>query len=364
MRTRDLLIAAGIGAAAGIAYGYARSRSSVATPGRLPPSSSSPTGGATMTFVPSGDFSPPDFSTPEAFFQGLEDYWLPTGAANPRFTQRSRQIYEAVKAGRSDPLVFADVSLEWNGHAATVPVLADVLSVFGTRVDVDQFYAQLIADYLGCVVMTRKVADAVWRQAQWKPTPSTYGELNDASFSESLLRGVTVPGTGSSVLRANLRDMSTTAAMLRHSSRCDVKLHQLGAQDVWSGRDLRANMGKDWLLTGVFWQPGSNAATCQAGGMSGAVRNVDSAVNYGWYQPGGAGGFTVIQGAANCHDLRHTDYSQTLRVMGGKMTVDGSEVNTADVLTDSNLAGLLVDERALPGWRHPGVPLDTSAVGV
>lgn len=361
---RTLLIGAGVGAAVGVMYSLMSGAGwSITTPGKLPPSRLLPSGGGFVSpksFAPTGSsgVGPADLSSGEAFFASLaeaERSGMPD-STRPNVVARSQMIYDAIKNGGGDNLGFTDVSLSWNGHTGNIYVLSDALTMFGVRVNVNQFFGQLITDYFGCIAMTRKVADAVWRAATYKPTPSVYAELN--KFEP--MYPISTPA-GSLVLRANLLDMASTTAMLRHSAACDSKLAALGVvvgSSAWSDGLLRANMGKDWLLNSWFWRGGNNSGTCGDKGMTGTVLNLNSSVNYGWFQSNGV----VIQPAGNCHGFDHTDYSQPLRFMAGKMLVDGVEMNTADVLVDPQFAGLLVDEPSLPGWRHPGVPVDSGAV--
>lgn len=347
MDWRGIAFGAGVGAAAGLLYGAVRKGVGV-TRGKLPPSVLAPTGAIQQGIGPKGlpaaVVPATDTSSGDAFFASL----VPGGdGASIRI--RSRQIYAAVKRGFFDMPRFAGVTLTFGRHTATLPVLADALTMWGRRINIDQYHGQLITDQFGCIAMTRKVADAIFQQATFKPTPSTYAELNN----------VQVPGVAT--LRPNLVDMGTTAAMLRHSSVVDRKLAQLG-RPAGEGfmpimpQTLVANVGKDWLLNSWFWLPGKNTQHCGHAGMGGNVDNIASSVNYGWFQQSGV----PIQGAANCHEITHSDYSQVLRFVGGKIRVDGVEMNTADCLLDPEYAGLLVDEPSLPGWRHPGVPLDAA----
>lgn len=329
-----LMVGAGLGFALGAVWYFSRrgkARFGVATPSMAARDAGSLVTGSYS--VPDG-FQLPDLSSKEAFF----------GSLSTNAVTRSQQIYEAIKTRPSalETPTFVDVVLpDFNGHTGIARVTSDAVKLFGVRVNIDQYFGQLVTDVFGGVPMTRKVANAVYQAASYTPDPTVYAQL---------------PG-----LRPALADMSTTQAMLLHSQLVDEKLSKLG--DDGSASNLRANLGKDWLLNGSFWMPGTNGYPyCGRAGMSGSVPLVHTSVNYGWWSPGTSVS-SPIQGAANCHDYHHSDYSQVLRFLDGSMTVDGETRNTADVIMDPELAGLLIDEAALKGFRHPGVPLDDSAPG-
>ena len=61
---------------------------------------------------------------------------------------------------------------------------------------------------------------------------------------------------------------------------------------------------------------------------------------WGWVRADG----TPIQGLFFGHSRGYRDYSHGVRVVSGRMVLDGRPVNTADVLRDAVLAPLLSDE--------------------
>jgi len=72
----------------------------------------------------------------------------------------------------------------------------------------------------------------------------------------------------------------------------------------------------------------------------GLVQRPDRAAIYGWHLSNGK----PIQGLSTRHHAGYVDYSHGVRLMSGRMIVDGRPMTTAEVLADPNLAGLLSHE--------------------
>ena len=101
-------------------------------------------------------------------------------------------------------------------------------------------------------------------------------------------------------------------------------------------------------------------------GRPGHPLGPDGAINYGWHTTGparpqqgpfqGRGGFVLWQTRGFRHDRAHVDYSQWVpRLVHPRMIVDGTELATADAMTDATLAPLLSYDGALKGTRYPRV---------
>ena len=70
---------------------------------------------------------------------------------------------------------------------------------------------------------------------------------------------------------------------------------------------------------------------------------------YGWHQTNG----TPIQPLYLKHIASWVDYSQCIRLVQQKLSVNGREKTIAEVLADPALAGLLSDEGPIPKPRYP-----------
>lgn len=224
-----------------------------------------------------------------------------------------------------DEIDWEVITSEVDGLHGKFYVMSDALQIEGVRINVTAETAQHIADSMGCCMLTAKLADLIWEQRQVTLTPSPQ------SIS------------------------STTAAMKEHSARLDAQLAKLGQP-----KGLKATVGKDWVIDPDCWTKKKVA---------------QQAVNYGWhFRPGNSyqgitGNITaslikdpetkqyvhMIQSRGFHHDIKHVDYSQTLRLVAKLCVVDGQETSVADVLRDPLLAKLVSHNGPLPDFRHPFV---------
>ncbi len=261
---------------------------------------------------------------------------LPAGDDGPSRAARAAAVLRAVREGVALPIEWKPVHTTWNGRSATVYVASDSLR-FGepgdnanpsdwdwVRVAADARTAQQIADTLGVLLPTSKIADLAYQQADVRLTPHTQQPVT-----------------------------ATTAAMLRHHAAVEAER---------AGRTgLLADVGKDWILGSKLW-PASHPA--HPLGREGAI-------NYGWHTVGpatpngpyvGHDGLILWQQEGYRHNLDHVDYAQFVpRFVRADMLLDDEHgvpvpVRTVDVLTDPKLAGLLSYEGAIGGSRYPNVP--------
>lgn len=254
---------------------------------------------------------------------------------------RDQAILARLRASASDPgamtLRWGTVESQVTGHAGRFHVFADALKIDGTRILVSAALAQTIADELGCMLLTPKLADLLWAQrtVTLRPRPQ--------------------PATA---------QMGSTAAMVAQSEWIDGQiaslpdLGTLNLDPVGGGPSaIVQTVGKHWVLTNqLLAHPGR-------------------AVNYGWHFegtfPGADGkpstwapcaslagpGCRVIQGMGWAHDAQHTDYSQNCVLVARACEVDGREMDLAGVLADPELAPLVSHEGPLKILRQPGVPV-------
>jgi hypothetical protein len=260
---------------------------------------------------------------------------LPTTDDLHARTTREELVLDAVENGVALPIEWLPLQLEAPGHQGVLFVSSDTLR-FGeagpnadptdwdwVRIALTATSAQQVADLLGVLLPTDRIADLVFGQADVVLTPHTQQVVT-----------------------------ATTAAMLQHHAAIEAERN---------GRTgLLATVGKEWILGSELYPAGHPAHPL---GPTGAI-------NYGWHTTGparpgqgpfqGRGGFVLWQTRGFRHDRAHVDYSQWVpRLVHPRMIVDGAELATADVMMDARLAPLVSYDGPLPGTRYPGVaPVD------
>lgn len=206
------------------------------------------------------------------------------------------------------------------GNLLEVLVSCDALKIDGVRVNADAQTEQRIADRLGALLLTPKLADAIWQLT----APNNRLDPKPQPIS------------------------SSTAAMINHSLRVDFEVAQRGAIGPV------ADPGKDWVVVRALFSDSARAAR--------------KAANYSWHVPektylgltaesAVTPGLFVIQGVGTVHDISHVDYSQVVRLAKREARYNEAPVDLADVYTGKGPGNALVShEGPLPGFRQPGVP--------
>jgi len=243
----------------------------------------------------------------------------------PKLVDAQSAILQAVANG-CGLYEWTPVQTTYQGHTAIIPVFADALRIgspeSAIRVAVDYRTAQQIADALGGSLLTSRVSDAAWQQA------------------DARLTATKMANTPSQVVA-----MANTSRMLDHSQAVDAKLSK---QVTSATTPLVGNAGKDWVVTKRWAEAPGKLVKAP----------MSAAANYGWYEKG-AGSWNpphtleLVQPIGLRHGLTHVDYSQQLRLMGRTIEVDGQRMEVADVMRSPELAGLVSDEGILPFTRHP-----------
>lgn len=243
---------------------------------------------------------------------------IPPGSVIANWPQdaagRSAAVLQAVKDGRAD-LDWFTIGTTAGNLRARIRV-SNAMRVDGVIVNADQRAYQEVADYLGLVSFTPKLADEVYKQSTVRIAPQAQIWYKDGS-------------------------MGLTRRMVDYSGIID------SAVDGRSG--LVDNPGKYWVLVAALWAAGTNPKT--------GIPWRSSAANYGWYQTL----TNLLQGLGFAHNLAHADYSQVFRYWDpdvqasddGGMTwqsIDGRTMLTSPKWYP------LVSAQQLPGYRHPGVP--------
>jgi hypothetical protein len=193
-----------------------------------------------------------------------------------------------------------DVTVTFTGpdkkvHTGTFKVLPDYLAIGSNddfiRVPMSPLTAQVIANNTGTILPTRKIVNDVYQNAD-KKLPFHPMDPN--------------------------KQMESSDYYQRHNQFVEDKRIKVGAQNG----QLIAGHKKDVVLTNLLdTDPGKVAI-------------------FGWFDNNGK----RIQPLSTIHGNTYADYSHGIRLVQGKMTVDGVERDVADVLHDKNLAGLISDE--------------------
>jgi hypothetical protein len=253
---------------------------------------------------------------------------LPAGGDTRSVVAREQLVLEAVTEGLALPIIWAPLTTSAGSHTGTIFVATDTLR-FGipgpnadrsdwdwVRVAVTPDTAQRIADALGVLLPTDRIADLAHAQADVRLTPHTQYPVT-----------------------------ATTAAMLQHHAAIEAER---------AGREgLLSTIGKEWIL-GPELFPADYPAH--------PLRN-DGAINYGWHTLGpatpdgpyqGRPGMVLWQTRGFRHNRRHVDYSQWApRVVHPRMRVDGRNVSTAEVMMSPELARLVSYHGPLLETRYP-----------
>lgn len=187
----------------------------------------------------------------------------------------------------------------------TICVLPDYLAV-GT--DADSLLVPLglgaamdVAEGLGFSLPTRRIVDAIYRQASVRLEPSP------------------LPASD---------EMRSTAYVQRHNAMVLAQRELVQAPAF----ALVAGQKKDLVLTNLLWtHPGRVAI-------------------YGWHRPDGS----AIQPLSIVHGSRYADYSHGVRLVSDVAYVDGRPVALASLLRDPAASPALSDEGTIappPDWR-------------
>jgi hypothetical protein len=194
-------------------------------------------------------------------------------------------------------------------HQGTVFVAADYLAVGNDddfiRLPMSPVTALAIADAWGGSLITAKISDDVFRAAEVRiaPHPLTQDRETVATFYEH-----------HRLIEKARRNHDHVAKAASDPLQQD-KMAPL----------LVAGIKKDIVLTNRLKEKANRIAL------------------YGWHQPDGK----PIQSLYVGHVDWYTDYSHGIRLMSGRMLVDGQERDVSEVLSDPLLCGLLSNEGPL-----------------
>ena len=236
---------------------------------------------------------------------------------------RERLILDIIESGPERiSYNWVPLKIEHKEHVGEFLVLADALKIDGIRINVTAITNQLIADRFVAMMLTAKLADHIWHQADIKIKPRP--------------RPIT----------------ASIKAMIEHSQDIDK---QLVGSDCTN--KIISTVGKYWILDSKLAKP----------------KVPNQAINYGWHFSGsnynGISGnvnasllkdpnngmyYRVIQPASSHHNGIHSDYSQICGLVARECTIDGIRMDIEHVLKDPELSYIVSHTGVQPILRQPG----------
>ncbi len=175
---------------------------------------------------------------------------------------------------------------------AVIWVSPDYLSIGSDtdylRIPLSYPSAVSVASAFGCILPTRKIVDAIYRQSSFRYTPQPMH-----------------PGP----------EMCSNAYFLEHQRRIE-------RQRIWRDSKLVSGHKKDVVLTNLLWKKPNRIAI------------------YGWHRPTGE----PIQPLSTVHRAGYADYSHGVRLISQIVLINGEYKSIFDVLEDSTLAPVLTYE--------------------
>jgi hypothetical protein len=215
------------------------------------------------------------------------------------------------------------LKIEHKGHNAQFFVMSDALKIDGIRINVTAHTQQVIADKWGCTLLTAKLSDLIWHNAdiRLKPCP----------------RKIT----------------SSTKGMINHSQDIDKQL-----EDIDCSGKLLSTVGKNWIITNkLISKPG---IACNHGWhFSGnSFQGINGNVNPSLLKnPETKTYWKLIQSMGTAHDsINHSDYSQICRLVCRECIINGKTMDLIDVFKDKTLSTLVNHDGVLNYTRVSTVP--------
>lgn len=219
--------------------------------------------------------------------------------------EREAAIRDALLGGNVPQFLRAAVPIELIGRVidgvvtrVTLCVLPDYLAVGNSSdhllVPMGLDTALAVADRFGFVLPTRRLVDAIYRQAPQRlpPQPLPPGEK-----------------------------MTSTAYFVRHNEVVQSQRRTAAAEPAV----LTAGHKKDLVLTSRLWSTPGRVAI------------------YGWHR----GEKAPIQPLSTVHGARYADYSHGVRLVSTTAFVDGQPKSIFELMRDERFATLLSDEGPL-----------------
>jgi len=218
--------------------------------------------------------------------------------------EREEEIYKAIALGNIPTFLRNTVSLEGDfvdstgvRHQVKYEVMPDYLSVGSDsdfcRIPMNPYTAQRVATIFGASLITAKLSDHIYQNAQIKLTPFNYIPVGNAN--------------------------ELVSKFVDHNQKIENQRIKVGGKNG----QLIAGIKKDVILSSrIAMQPGK-------------------VVIYGWHKPDGRS----IQPVYSGHVDWYVDYSHGIRLMNNQVSVDGKLMLVSEVLKHPVLYRLLSDEK-------------------
>lgn len=238
------------------------------------------------------------------------------------------KLIEALMNGDAQ-FEWAEILSKYDGNELKIFVFRDAMKFNGIREQATAYELQQMADALDCLLLTPKVVDFIWEQANTR-------------FD--------------SIVQAD-GGIVANSSSARVSQLIDQKIESLGGDQG----GLIDSVGKYWVIINKLLRPGN-------------LYGVKTACNYGWPSSVAARvseitpkingkPHMVWQNPGFKHGDNHHDPSQTIRLMHAygllkqKHETEFWKTSLTSVMTDPNLHHLLSHEGPLFCHRQPSVPM-------
>jgi len=217
--------------------------------------------------------------------------------------EREEEIFKAVAAGNLPAFLRRTIPLrgefnDLNGipHTLEYEVMPDYLAIGSDddfcRIPMNPRTAQRLADLFGASLLTARLSDHIWSQAEVKPEPFFYKPVGNAN--------------------------ELVTKFEEHNTQIEKQLADAGGRYG----QLVAGIKKDVVISTRL-----------------ADRS-DRVVIYGWHKPDG----TPIQPVYSGHVFWYVDYSHGIRFMNRQVLLDGQPADVRDILQDPVLFRVLSNE--------------------
>lgn len=236
----------------------------------------------------------------------------------PSFAAWESSAVSLEASGENIPTTFVQVTLSHpDGRSAIIDVASDYFSVGEAddflRLPLTPTTAQRVANLKGMLLPTPKLVYTIWQQSNVKLTPVSIAALKPAESNKG----------------ANM------AQYLRHNAAIQAQL--AGQAGLISGH-------KKDVVVGNIAKPGK-------------------VLIFGWYRPSPDvfDDRTAMENPkrqptqpySNVHGDFYVDYSHGIRFVSPLMTVEGKEMETEKVYTDSKFSGFISHEGPVRQPRYP-----------
>ena len=236
--------------------------------------------------------------------------------------------------------VFAPLVSRANGHEALFWVFGDALKVDGVRVIVTAALEQKIADSLGMSLLTPKLADLIFQQADMTLQPITRPPNKYLPDKTPVWNP----------------PMDSTEAMILESRNIDKAIEAAGGLD---GRDqyIVSTVGKHWVIDNDLLKAPGRAENYgfHYWGSKKRIPETDDFPVTAIKNASTGEGALMMQPRMKGHNINHSDYSQNVVLVDNRVIVDGNSMSLSEVLTNPELAPLASHQGVLKVLRQPGV---------